>query len=268
MPHRRLPVRSRTDVRTDVLQRRPAVVVSRRDPPDPVLSRVKLIAEPWDVGPAATRSATSPCCGRSGTPNTATRSATSGERRPRSRRSPSASPGRVISEDGAARRPRSTSSRRTTASRSPTSSPTTRSTTRRIREKSRQKRRNRSWNCGIEGPTADPRSRRFALAGAATCSPRFMLSQGTPMLLGETRSLAPSRATTTARARTTGTPGFDFAPLTMSSAPSRSNSSPCAAERHVWRSSFLAGDDAAVRHARRGLAPRRRGGDDRGGLAA
>jgi isoamylase len=45
---------------------------------DPVLSQVKLIAEPWDVGPAATRSATSRRCGPSGTASTATRCATSG----------------------------------------------------------------------------------------------------------------------------------------------------------------------------------------------
>ena len=46
-----------------------------------VVSQVKLIAEPWDVGPAATRSATSRCSGRSGTGSTATRCATSGAAR-------------------------------------------------------------------------------------------------------------------------------------------------------------------------------------------
>ena len=50
---------------------------------DPILSGVKLIAEPWDVGPAATRSATSRSCGPSGTANTATASATSGAASPR-----------------------------------------------------------------------------------------------------------------------------------------------------------------------------------------
>jgi glycogen operon protein len=51
---------------------------------DPVISQVKLIAEPWDIGPAATRSATSRRSGRSGTASTATPSATSGaaSRRP------------------------------------------------------------------------------------------------------------------------------------------------------------------------------------------
>ena len=45
---------------------------------DPVLSQVKLIAEPWDLGAAATRSATFPSCGPSGTASTATPCAASG----------------------------------------------------------------------------------------------------------------------------------------------------------------------------------------------
>lgn len=36
---------------------------------DPVLSRVKLVAEPWDVGPAGLRSASCPCFDVSGTPS-------------------------------------------------------------------------------------------------------------------------------------------------------------------------------------------------------
>ena len=48
---------------------------------DPVLSQVKLIAEPWDSARAATRSATSRCSGPSGTASTATRCATSGAAR-------------------------------------------------------------------------------------------------------------------------------------------------------------------------------------------
>jgi Type II secretory pathway, pullulanase PulA and related glycosidases len=46
---------------------------------DPVVSQVKLIAEPWDLSArAATRSATSRRCGRSGTASTATPCGTSG----------------------------------------------------------------------------------------------------------------------------------------------------------------------------------------------
>src|SRR5205085_6330204 len=45
---------------------------------DPIVSQVKLIAEPWDIGEGGYRSATSRRCGRSGTASTATASATSG----------------------------------------------------------------------------------------------------------------------------------------------------------------------------------------------
>jgi glycogen operon protein len=73
---------------------------------DPVVSRVKLIAEPWDVGEAATRSATSRRCGRSGTASTATRSATTGAARARrSASSPPASPDRATFYENDGRRP-------------------------------------------------------------------------------------------------------------------------------------------------------------------
>ncbi len=49
---------------------------------DPVISQVKLIAEPWDVGEGATRSATSRCAGRSGTTSTATPCGASGAATP------------------------------------------------------------------------------------------------------------------------------------------------------------------------------------------
>jgi glycogen operon protein len=45
---------------------------------DPVLSRVKLIAEPWDVGPGGYQAGNFPVGGRSGTASTATASAASG----------------------------------------------------------------------------------------------------------------------------------------------------------------------------------------------
>ena len=87
---------------------------------DPVVSQVKLIAEPWDLGEGATRSVASRHCGRSGTGSTATAYGTSGEViRRHSASSPSASPGRATSTrtTAAARMRPSTSSRRTTASR-------------------------------------------------------------------------------------------------------------------------------------------------------
>jgi isoamylase len=100
---------------------------------DPVLSQVKLIAEPWDVGPGGYQVGNFPCSGPSGTASTATRSATSGAGRARWPISRRASPARPTSTSRTAGGPsrRSTSSPPTTASRCATSSRTTRSTTRR-----------------------------------------------------------------------------------------------------------------------------------------
>jgi glycogen operon protein len=66
---------------------------------------------------------------------------------------------------------------------------------------------NRSWNCGAEGPTTDreilPLRGRQSRALLAT----LLLSFGIPMIVGGTSSVAPSRATTTPTARTTRSPG-------------------------------------------------------------
>ena len=127
---------------------------------DPVVSQVKLIAEPWDVGEGGYQVGNFPPCGRSGTASTATRSATSGAAsRPPWASSPPASPAAPTSTRAAAgtRRPASTSSPRTTASRCATWSPTTRSTTRpTARTTTTATDDNRSWNCGVEGETDDP----------------------------------------------------------------------------------------------------------------
>jgi glycogen operon protein len=86
---------------------------------DPVLSEVKLIAEPWDAAREATRSETSLPDGASGTAATATPCATSGAVRPgRSPTSPRGSRARRTCTAAVAGRPRpSTSSPSTTASR-------------------------------------------------------------------------------------------------------------------------------------------------------
>ena len=62
---------------------------------------------------------------------------------------------------------------------------------------------NRSWNCGVEGPTDDPAIMKLRARQRRNFLPTLMLSQGVPMLLGATRSAGPSRATTTHGARTT-----------------------------------------------------------------
>ncbi len=101
---------------------------------DPVISQVKLIAEPWDVGDGGYQVGNFPLCGQSGTASSATRSATTGDR---TRPSPSWRSGlreAPISTPptGAAPSPASTSLPPTMASRSPTWSPTTRSTTKQM----------------------------------------------------------------------------------------------------------------------------------------
>ena len=58
---------------------------------DPILSQVKLIAEPWDVGPGGYQVAPSRCSGPNGTANTATTSGGSG--RATAARSPNLPPG-------------------------------------------------------------------------------------------------------------------------------------------------------------------------------
>ena len=98
---------------------------------DPVVSQVKLIAEPWTSAPAATRSAGSRRSGPSGTASTATPCATSGAGSRPWASWPRGWPGPRTSTSSPAGcpSPASTSSRPTTGSRCATWSPTTRSTT-------------------------------------------------------------------------------------------------------------------------------------------
>ena len=101
---------------------------------DPVLSQVKLIAEPWDVGPGGYQVGNFPVLWAEwngiyrDTMRDFWRGA--GERRASSRQRFTGSSD-LYQATGASRSRRSTSSPRTTASRCATSSPTTRSTTRR-----------------------------------------------------------------------------------------------------------------------------------------
>ena len=75
--------------------------------------------------------------------------------------------------------------RATTASRCATSSPTTRSTTRPTCEDNRDGTDdNRSWNCGVEGPTDDPEVIELRARQQRNLLATLLLSQGVPMLLG------------------------------------------------------------------------------------
>ena len=125
--------------------------------------------------------------------------------------SPTASPAAPTSTPptAAGPTPASTSSPPTTASRCATSSPTTRSTTRpTARTTATATTDNRSWNCGVEGPTDDPEVLALRARQQRNFLATLLLSQGVPMLLrGRRDRAAPSAATTTPTARTTSSPG-------------------------------------------------------------
>ena len=155
---------------------------------DPVLSQVKLIAEPWDVGPGGYQVGNFPTSGPSGTACTATRCGTSGAATRRSPSSRGASPARRPLQAAAASPPRrSTSSPATTASRSRDLVILRRKHNEANGEDNRDGTDdNRSWNCGVEGETDEPvinglrdRQMRNVLA-------TLLLSQGTPMLFAAT----------------------------------------------------------------------------------
>ena len=156
---------------------------------DPVLSQVKLIAEPWDVGPGGYQVGNFPVAlGASGTAATATSCATSGA----ARRSVGDFARRLhrlvrpLRATTAAVRPRrSTSSPPTTASRCATSSPTTHKHNEANGEDNRDGTDdNRSWNCGVEGPTDDPAVLALRARQQRNLLATLLLSQGVPMLLG------------------------------------------------------------------------------------
>ena len=66
---------------------------------------------------------------------------------------------------------------------------------------------NRSWNCGVEGPTDDPEINRLRSRQIRNMLATLLLSQGTPMMLPGTSSAAHRAATTTLTARTTRSAG-------------------------------------------------------------
>jgi pullulanase/glycogen debranching enzyme len=194
---------------------------------DPVINRVKLIAEPWDVGEGATRSATSHPAGRSGTASTATRSATSGAARTRPcRSSPPASPDRrtSTSRTGVTRTHRSTSSPPTMASPCATSSPTRTSTTRRTaRTTPTAPTTTAPATTGSRARPPTPRSWHCGHASSATCSPRCCSRRVCRCCSGATRSAGPRAGTTTPTARTTRSPGTTGTTRTTTCWPSRSS---------------------------------------------
>ena len=133
----------------------------RRHPPGPGDLAVKLIAEPWDLGQGGEAGRQFPGGDRSGNGETATPSAGPGRAtRDRSRELAYRLTGssHLYGWPADGRRDASTSSPPTTASPSPTWS---RHETKHNLANGEDNRDgtddNSSWNCGVEGPTADPK---------------------------------------------------------------------------------------------------------------
>ena len=155
---------------------------------DPILSQVKLIAEPWDVGPGGYQVGNFPILWSewNGIYRDTMRDFWRGQA-PRAATSPRASAARPTSTrpTAAGRSRRSTSSPRTTASRCATSSRTTRSTTRRTARTTTTAPTTtaRGTAASRDRPTTR-RSTRCARGSSGTSSTTLLLSQGVPMLLG------------------------------------------------------------------------------------
>ncbi len=156
---------------------------------DPVVSRVKLIAEPWDIGEGGYQVGNFP-------PLWSEWNGKYRDTHPRllARRGPDAGrvrlPHRRLERPLPGRRPppqrrRSTSSPRTTGSRSPTSRPTTRSTTRpTARATPTASRTTVRGTAGAEGPTDDREVNELRGRQRRNFIATLLLSQGIPMLLG------------------------------------------------------------------------------------
>ena len=99
-------------------------------------------------------------------------------------RPPGRQPRRLRPGQTAPRRRASTSSPSTTASRSTTWSPTTASTTRPTARSNRDGADdNRSWNCGVEGPTDDPAVEALRNRQVKNCLTLLLLAVGNPLIL-------------------------------------------------------------------------------------
>jgi isoamylase len=154
---------------------------------DPVISQVKLIAEPWDVGPGGYQVGNFPRCGSSGTASIATRCGTSGVASPGlsgSSAPGSPAPRTFTRTTGGAPMHRSTSSPRMTGSPSLTWSPTTPSTMRpTARATGTAPMTTGPGTAGVEGPTDDPQVLALRARQRRNMLATLFLSQGVPMLL-------------------------------------------------------------------------------------
>ena len=195
---------------------------------DPVLSQVKLIAEPWDIGEGGYQVGNFPALWPSGTASTATPSAATGKATTApSRELAYRLTGSTDLYQGDGRRPYA-SINFVTAHDGFTLHDLV-SYNEKHNEANGEDNRdghddNQSWNCGVEGPTDDPEiiaareQTEAQLAGDAAA-----LAGRADALRAATRSAAPSTATTTPTARTTRSAGSTG---TSTSASARCSSSP------------------------------------------
>ena len=244
---------------------------------DPVLSQVKLIAEPWDVGPGGYQVGNFPVLWSEwngiyrDTMRDFWRGA--GQRRassPRASRAPatSTSPTRppAVRVDQLHHRPRRLHAARPRR-------PTTRSTTTRNGEDNRDGTDdNRSWNCGVEGETDDPEINDAALAPAA------QLPDDAAALAGRRRCC--SAATSCRRSQDgnnnawcqdTEISWYDWGLRERPGRPPGLHRRLIALRREhpvFRRSHFLAGAELGLGPARRVVVPPRRPPDDPARLAA
>ena len=78
---------------------------------------------------------------------------------------------------------------------------------------------NRSWNCGVEGPTTDPAIVALRARQARAMLSTELLSFGVPMLLGGDERGRTQQGNNTPTARTTRSPGSTGPPATTTCWP-------------------------------------------------
>ena len=268
VPRRRLPLRPRVGAGARALRRRPPVRVLRRHPPGP-----GALAGEAHRRAVGRRSRRLPGRQLPGALERVERhlprhdARLLARARPRSPTSPRASPARATSTSatGASRSPRSTSSPPTTASRSRDLV----SYNEKHNEANLEDNRdgtddNRSWNCGVEGPTDDPEIAELRPASSATSSPRCCSPRACRCCWAATRSAAPRAATTTPGARTTRSPGTTGAAATSATAAAAFTRAADRAARAAIRSSGAASSSRAAAATGRGC-PTRGGSAPTGG---
>ena len=156
---------------------------------DPVISRMKLIAEPWDVGEGGYQVGNFPpqWAEWNGRYRDCIRDHWAGRRARASASSPTASPGSSDLYEAAGRRPHASINFVTAHDGFTLARP------RQYNEKHNEangednndgESHNRGWNCGVEGPTDDPEINGAAPRQQRNLLTTLLLSQGVPMILG------------------------------------------------------------------------------------